>query len=43
MDENDEWVYTKLKGIPSTMRWPVQVLEHTPDGVEVLCKTDNAM
>ena len=40
----DEWVYAKIKGIPSSMRWTVQTLEQKPNGlVEVLCKSDNAV
>lgn len=40
----DEWVFVKLKGTPSNMRWPVQVLNIEPGGlVEVFCKADDAV
>lgn len=43
---HNEWVFDKLKGIPSTMRWPVQVLKTSSDGtgtVDVFCKSDYAV
>lgn len=40
----DEWVFVRVKGIPSSMRWPVQILEEKPEGlVEVFCKADDAV
>lgn len=40
----DEWVFARVKGIPSSMRWPVQILEEKPEGlVEVFCKADDAV
>lgn len=40
----DEWVFARVKGIPSFMRWPVQILEEKPEGlVEVFCKANDAV